>query len=170
MASSAGHPDGDRARFVCGTRQPSRRLWFRADVFRHRTHTNRWSRFIGDCCIFGGHEAVSHGYLDFALSACPIALERPIIWAQDYIHLALAAWLGAGCLVSCIVPHNASFAYYDWSVGLVSNGNTFLIRDQTDRLSQPLSPNTKVDDPSGFMRQCAGQSGNLLGHYYICHF
>jgi hypothetical protein len=101
----------------------------------------------------------------------PILLRLPIAWLSSYIHLALTVWFGIGVLGPVQNSDVHGFSIYDWSVGLVSNGNTFLIRDPTDKIGSPINPRTNTaDSRSGFTGECAGRTRHLLGHYYICEF
>lgn len=101
----------------------------------------------------------------------PILLLRPVIWLAAYPHLALTAWLGAGVLKGPLNQSENGFATHDWSVGLVTNPDTILIRDESDQIALPKG---QVQNLSGFKKDvfgwCGGQARHLLGHYYVCDF
>jgi hypothetical protein len=105
--------------------------------------------------------------------ALPVALFRPIIWTSEVIHVGLSAWLGVGHL-STYKAADGKFAGYDWSVGLVTNPDTFLIYDATDEILLPLIQHARLKvSESQYVEMCSGQGDNhtishLIGHYYIC--
>ena len=106
----------------------------------------------------------------FAL-AMPTLLWEPIIWGADYPHLALTAWFGAGQIGSSARPVGNEFSVSDWSTGLASGPNTFLIHDVTDEIKLPLPRHTQpVESQRGFGDLCAGKVRRLLGHYYVCNY
>jgi hypothetical protein len=101
----------------------------------------------------------------------PLVLRVPIAWAANYVHLGLTVWFGFGVLGPIPQPDAHGFAVYDWSYGLVSNGNTFLIRDDTGRISLPMDRQVNgLNSQNGWFEQCAGKVDHLLGHYYLCEF
>jgi hypothetical protein len=85
----------------------------------------------------------------------------------------LSAWLGVGQL-SSYKAADGKFAGYDWSVGLVTNPDTFLIYDATDEIQLPLRQHTRLKvSESQYVEMCSGQGdshtiSHLVGHYYIC--
>jgi len=81
----------------------------------------------------------------------------------------LTVWFGAAQLGR---PFNQNgFTTYDWSVGLITNPDTFLIRDESDQVALPVR---QLKNLTGFKKQvlegCAGNARHLLGHYYVCTF
>ncbi|MCL2385542.1 MAG: hypothetical protein FWC84_06920, partial [Alphaproteobacteria bacterium] len=98
----------------------------------------------------------------------PIFLWRPMFWAADCLHLGFTIGFG---ISSASTQIDRPFAVYDWSVGLVSNPNTFLIYDITDEIALPLVQHKyPISSENGFGEHCAGKVTRLLGHYYVCSF
>jgi hypothetical protein len=94
----------------------------------------------------------------------PVLLWKPIAWAADTVHLALAVWAGA-------VQPDGPFVGYDWSVGLAGGPATFLIYDVTDEIALPPELHKQpIAFEQGFGEICAGKVTHLLGHYYVCEF
>jgi len=101
----------------------------------------------------------------------PAVLITPIGWGAVYAHLALTVWFGAGQIESNAKPDGSAFQTFDWSIGLVSSGATFLIYDVTDEIALPLKLHTHpIASENGFGEECAGRVRHLLGHYYVCEF
>jgi hypothetical protein len=101
----------------------------------------------------------------------PVLLWSPIIWAADCAHLGLNVGFGTGRRASYSKPDGSNFEAFDWSVGLASGPNTFLIHDKTDQIAQPMpqySQSSTSED--GIWEECAGKVRHLLGHYYVCVF
>ncbi len=89
----------------------------------------------------------------------------------DCVHAALTVQLGIGQLGSSSTPADDRFAAYDWSVGLASGPNTFLLHDPTDEIALPIAEHKHpVASENGFGEQCAGRVSHLFGHYYRCTF
>lgn len=110
--------------------------------------------------------------ISFVLAAImPILLWFPLLRLSDYPHLALTAWFGAGVLGGPLNHNEKGFRTYDWSVGLVTNPDTILIRDESDQVALPAA---QIKNVSGFKKDvygwCAGTSQHLVGHYYVCDF
>jgi hypothetical protein len=102
--------------------------------------------------------------------ALPVLLWRPLIWATECVHLGLTLWLGLGEL-SATKTSDGKFADYDWSVGLVTNPDTFLIYDATDEVALPMAQHKILArSKSQFVKLCARNARHLIGHYYICSF
>jgi hypothetical protein len=103
-----------------------------------------------------------------------VALFRPINWISDVIHVGLSAGLGVGQIGKSYQSADDRFVAYDWSVGLVPNGDTFLIFDATDEILLPLSQHVRLKESKAqYVEMCSGQGQNhsvshLIGHYYIC--
>ncbi len=102
----------------------------------------------------------------------PLALWRSIDWTADLIHLGLTSGFGICQLGAPTQSEDGRLTVYDWSVGLVTNPGTFLIRNATDEIASgrsgnKLQPNSKVEF---FQQECAGNVEHLLGHYYVCSF
>jgi|HubBroStandDraft_2_1064218.scaffolds.fasta_scaffold1134999_1 hypothetical protein len=73
--------------------------------------------------------------------------------------------------VRSLEPDGSPFATSDWSVGLITNRNTFLIYDVTDEIALPPKLHKQpIAFERGFGEICAGKITHLLGHYYICTF
>jgi hypothetical protein len=102
--------------------------------------------------------------------ALPILLWRPLVWTTDCIHLGLNVWLGLGEL-SAFKTLDGKWADYDWSTGLVSNGNTFLIYDSTNEIALPIEQHKLLANSVNQLTTiCAGNVSHLIGYYYICTF
>lgn len=100
----------------------------------------------------------------------PVLVWRPILWATDYVHLALTAGLGIGHRGQLQSPDPSRFEVYDWSTGFAGS-NTFLIRDAADEIALPAQLHRHpLSDEQGFGESCAGRSDHLMGHYYVCSF
>lgn len=101
----------------------------------------------------------------------PKLLWQPIWWAADCLHLGLTIGLGFGQIGLPSVEEAGRFAVYDWSVGLITSPNIFLIHDMTDEIGLPLADYKNPRASETEMRKyCAANVRHLLGHYYICTF
>jgi len=101
----------------------------------------------------------------------PFLLWRPIIWAADVAHLGLTVGLGVGQLGTPSTSSDKSFTAYDWSVGLVTNPQTFLIHDETDDVALPMAKHVHAASSTNDLEEyCAENVRHLIGHYYVCNF
>ena len=101
----------------------------------------------------------------------PVALEGPVTWTSDNLHLALTAWTGSGRLGDPAGPKAQPFVVYDWSVGLAGGQNTFLIFDATDQIARPSADVRGAGELyPGIRRACSGRTVRLIRHYYVCRY
>ncbi len=112
------------------------------------------------------------GALSVAAAAIlPIVLMHPISWAADFVHLGLTVGLGIGELNDTSSQVDGRFEAHDWSVGLASGPNTFLLFDKTNEIAYPLNRHKDhVVSEDSVEMACAGRARLLVGHYYVCTF
>lgn len=105
------------------------------------------------------------------IAILPPLLWNPTFWLAECAHIALTTRLGIGQIGTPSISRDGRFATYDWSVGLVSNPDTFLIYDDTDEIALPASKHQHpLASENGFGKDCAGRVTHLIGHYYECTF
>ena len=100
----------------------------------------------------------------------PVVLLVPIGRAMECLHLALTVEFGVGQNGHAAMMRGGQFAAYDWSVGIVGSGNTFLIYDRSDDIARAASRHGSPVIDGSLEETCIGRVSHLLGHYYICNF
>ncbi len=123
---------------------------------------------IGAACALGWQRRPRGAISALLALAAPVLLLVPMLLVQPYVHLGLTLGFGIGYIGPAPLE-GRRVAIYDWSTGMVGGPNTFLIHDPTDVIASSRT-NTGVlawrnDD---LLRECAGGSDHLVGHYYVC--
>ncbi len=108
------------------------------------------------------------GFSAFLAVVVPAFLVVPMALIQAYVHLGLTVAFGIGYLGGA--PQKGQpVGIYDWSTGVVGGPNTFLIHDTTDAVAvAAVKGGHSGWRNTDFLRECAGRSRHLIGHYYVC--
>ena len=123
---------------------------------------------IGTACVLGWQRRPRGAISALLALAAPVLLLVPMRLMQPYVHLGLTLGFGIGYIGPAPLK-GEPVAIHDWTTGMVGGPNTFLIHDPTDAIASSRTstgfPAWRNDD---LLRECAGRSDHLIGHYYVC--